>query len=115
VEAVRRGARLVDLGDRKERRVLGGRRERQVHAVLLEPGSQDPAEPVRGQPAEERDVTAETTKRPGGVERATTGNRLDPTVKPDDEVHEALAGDDDEVAIAAGRHRRIVRRVGGTG
>ncbi len=62
---------------------------------LVQPGKELTAEPVAGQPAQKGDVAAQSTDGPSRVVRPTTERRPQPAGWVDDEVHEALAGDDD--------------------
>src|SRR5439155_20129636 len=105
-EAVCRRSVVGDLSDREEGRVVGRRGQREVHPVGDEPVAEDMAERVGRDSSHERDGPAEPAERAGDVERAATRRRSDAAIAPDEEVYEALAGDDDQLTGPLGSTSR---------
>ena len=70
VEGVLGRAVRADVDHREGRRLRRGGREPQVHAARRDVLPQHPAEPVGGQPGEQRHRHAEPTEGDGGVHRA---------------------------------------------
>ena len=104
MEPIGRRAAVVELGDGQGRRQVGRLGERQVDAVVGERRREPLAEAVGRQAAEEADRAAEPGDRPGRVERAAAGDRVEPSVGMDEQVDQGLAGDDDHA-----RHRSRAR------
>src|SRR5260370_10488390 len=84
-------------------RQRGGFRDRAggsyLHAVLAQPVGEAHAEWVRGEPAEEPRRLAEPGHRPGGIERTAARTGVDAAIRPDDQIDQALAGDQDHEAV----------------
>src|SRR5260370_20141909 len=84
-------------------RQRGGFRDRAgggyLHIVLAQPVGEARAERVSGKPAEEPCRLAEPGHRPGGIERTAARTGVNAAVRPDDQIHQALAGDQDHEAV----------------
>jgi hypothetical protein len=93
---------LVELDDGQRARIVRPDDAVFGDTVAHQVRAQVPPEAVARDPAEERHGRAEARDRARSVERTAPGSRRDPTVQPDDQVDEGLAGDDDHGPMVVG-------------